>query len=593
MDLITIQGKVEKFDIVEQCTQERQNTKWRFKLITNVTIFAALLKNIPMGCPDSVLPEPLLRHTQVNCLLSNKDKQPYKDHLCIFRALTMYLHGHSNLDAHTSELFIEFISKSGYDPKIFRGVSIDDLPVVEGIVERNIFIYDFDIQEGEYVGELARRSIGKFEKTVKLLRFNNHIIHTNDIDSFFKCFRCPSCDCFFNRSDNFNRHLLTCKDRVRHIYPKNVYTLRKTLFEKLDGFNIPVSKDNTLFNNLAIFDFESICVPSVELKATQTATWIGKHVPISVSISSNLIDEPIFLYNKDPQKLIIDFVIKLELLAEKGKLEMRTKFRDVERVVNERMSKIFQELNERCRNLSTENFEYEDEYIEDTEETDMSTQFLRMQKNQLIDLKQNLERYVKTLPVFGFNSGRYDLNLIKGYLIPYLINDKETEPMVIRKANDFISFKFGDIQFLDIMKFLGGATSLDSFLKAYKASETKGFFPYEWFDSPDKLESEKLPPYEAFFSKLRNNNPLDKDFKDYQNLKSSGLDEQQALKKLQIRSVPASGWDNYKYLQEIWQKHGMTTFKAFCSGTTTKMLFQPLKQCKKCFSFIIRKKLIC
>ena len=123
--------------------------------------------------------------------------------------------------------------------------------------------------------------------------------------------------------------------------------------------------------------------------------------------------------------------------------------------------------------------------------------------------------------------------------------------------------------------------------------KAKGFFPYEWFDSPDKLGSEELPPYEAFFSKLRNNNPLDKDFKDYQNLKSSGLDEQKALKKLQIKSVPASGWDNYKYLQEIWQKHGMTTFKGFCSGTTTKMLFQPLKQCKKWFSFIIRKKLIC
>ena len=60
---------------------------------------------------------------------------------------------------------------------------------------------------------------------------------------------------------------------------------------------------------------------------------------------------------------------------------MRTKFQDVERVVNERMSEIFQELNERCRNLPTENIEYEDECIEDTEETDMSTQFLRMQKN--------------------------------------------------------------------------------------------------------------------------------------------------------------------------------------------------------------------
>ena len=162
-DLITIQRTVEKFDIVEQCTQERQNTKWRFNLITNVTIFAALLKNIPMGCPDSVLPEPLLRHTQVNCLLSNKDKEPYKDHLCLFRALAMYMIGHNDLDTHSSRYFTEFITKSGYDSKNFRGVSVEDLPVVEEIIERNIFIYDFDIQEGEYVGELARKSIGRFD----------------------------------------------------------------------------------------------------------------------------------------------------------------------------------------------------------------------------------------------------------------------------------------------------------------------------------------------------------------------------------------------------------------------------------------------
>ena len=79
-------------------------------------------------------------------------------------------------------------------------------------MQRNIFIYDFDIQEGEYVGELARRSIGRFDETVKLLRFNNHINQTNEINSFFKCFRCPSCDIFFHKSDLFNQHLLRCKD---------------------------------------------------------------------------------------------------------------------------------------------------------------------------------------------------------------------------------------------------------------------------------------------------------------------------------------------------------------------------------------------
>ena len=227
---------------MEQCTHERQNTRWRFKLITNVTTFAALLKNIPLGCPDSVLHEVFLKNHSVNCLLSDKDKQPYKDRLCLFRALTMYLHGHSNLDAHKSQLFTEIISKTGYDTKNFRGVANDDLPLVEGISERNIFISDFDIQEGEYVGELAGRSFGKFEKTMKLLRFNNHIIHTNDIDSFFKCFLGPSCDCFFNRSDNFNRHLRTCTDRVRHIHPKDTYTLRETIFEEWMASTFPTLK---------------------------------------------------------------------------------------------------------------------------------------------------------------------------------------------------------------------------------------------------------------------------------------------------------------------------------------------------------------
>ena len=215
------------------------------------------------------------------------------------------------------------------------------------------------------------------------------------------------------------------------------------------------------------------------------------------------------------------------------------------------------------RKFSSYKFEYEEECIEDSEEADMSTQFLRTQKEQLIDLKQHLERYVNTLPVFGFNSGRYDLNLIKFYLITNLIRDKEQETLVINKANHFVSFKFGDVQFLGIMKFLGGTTNLDSFIKAYKSSETKGFFPYKWFDNPGKLDFLELPPYEAFFSKLRNNNPLDKDFIDYEKLRKSGFDEQQTLKKLQIKTVPLSGLGNYNYLQETWKKNGMTVFKDF------------------------------
>ena len=93
-----------KFDNVEQCIQECQSAKWRFKLITNITTMAALRKNMPMGCPDSVIPEP------------NKDKEPYKDHLCLFRTLARYMNGYKDLYSHTSRYFTEFVSKSGDDP---------------------------------------------------------------------------------------------------------------------------------------------------------------------------------------------------------------------------------------------------------------------------------------------------------------------------------------------------------------------------------------------------------------------------------------------------------------------------------------------
>ena len=68
-DLLNIQNEIEKLDLIEACTQERQNSKWRFTVIINVTVFAAFFTNIPMGCSDSLLPEPLLRNPEVNCLL--------------------------------------------------------------------------------------------------------------------------------------------------------------------------------------------------------------------------------------------------------------------------------------------------------------------------------------------------------------------------------------------------------------------------------------------------------------------------------------------------------------------------------------------
>ena len=112
-----------------------------------------------------------------------------------------------------------------------------------------------------------------------------------------------------------------------------------------------------------------------------------------------------------------------------------------------------------------------------------------MQKNHLIDLQEHFERYCNLLPVFGFNSAKHDINLIKSYLLPILVDERQIEPTVIKKANQFVSFKFGDLQLLDILNFLGGATRLDSFLKAYKTEETEGFSPMSGSTIPKSLKT--------------------------------------------------------------------------------------------------------
>ena len=65
-DMAKLKEILKKTDVIESCTKERSNTKWRFFEFTNFTIFAALLRDIPMGCKDAVLPESLLKNHTVN-----------------------------------------------------------------------------------------------------------------------------------------------------------------------------------------------------------------------------------------------------------------------------------------------------------------------------------------------------------------------------------------------------------------------------------------------------------------------------------------------------------------------------------------------
>ena len=314
-------------------------------------------------------------------------------------------------------------------------------------------------------------------------------------------------------------------------------------------------------------------------KDTDTTKWIRKHIPISVSISSHLVKEPIFLCNSDPHHLVTSFIGALENLALQSKAIMRKLFFDIKTTINIKLGSILEKLTQRHNRRKQADLDDCDN------ETRTSTQLLQIEKKQLTDLQEHLERYCKVLPIFDFNSSKYDHNLMKSYSLPNLVNERNIELSVIKKANQFISFKFGDFQLLDIMKVHGGATSLDSFLKAYKISETKGFFPYEWFDHPDKMQNAELPPYDAFYSKLRSFNQLETECTDYVNLLKSGLTTEQAVIKLKLSKPPPTGIENYHYLQQIWNQEQMSSFKDFSRWYNNKDVVPTLEARQKMIAF--------
>ena len=189
-DMAKLKEILKKTDVIECCTKERSNTKWRFFKVTNLTIFAALLRDIPMGCKDGFVPESLLKNHTINCLTYEQNtKKPYKGNLCLFRALALHLYGNERLEEETSKFFNLFlVNSTNPDPSKFHRVCMDNIPFVDEIVGMNIFIYDIDLIDGAMVGELAQRSIKKYENNVQLIRHNCHNCYVDNINELFKAF---------------------------------------------------------------------------------------------------------------------------------------------------------------------------------------------------------------------------------------------------------------------------------------------------------------------------------------------------------------------------------------------------------------------
>jgi hypothetical protein len=508
---------IKSLDLIHQINKTRENTKYKVLFITNV-LFTLFPFDYNLGGEEN-LPNFILQNNSIKTFFKEKSGKKFDDDLCFFRCLVYH-----NLPSLSPASFRKEVSSSlkkwldykqeiGEPIKIFSGVKLTEIPQLELCFSININIFELNSLS---CCSPVHKSVSKFSNTLNLNKYQNHLSLILNVNSYCRKFICPHCNKHFPRKDNYQRHEKNCTNKLKLSFVGGFYSSYQTLFEEMNNFDIRAPSPH-FFEEFIVYDLEAMLSPNY-FAATEKLTWTQDHIPISVSICSNVegFTKPYCIVDGDREVLVREMVEYMKKIADKIKKRNIDKFEGIFEQIDELISEHQREL------ISEQN-----------KKNSLHKSII----SYLEKLQKKLEKYCFEVPVLGFNSARYDINLIKSSILKQLEVDKDADHFVVKKNNSYTCISNGSFKFLDISQFLSPGTSYSNFLKSFDVKEEKGFFPYEYLSSIEKLEETSLPPITAFWSSLKNKNVLD-----------DGVNSIQ---------------ENYSKLQNVWREEDMKTFKDF------------------------------
>ncbi|KAL9963464.1 hypothetical protein ACROYT_G026975 [Oculina patagonica] len=502
---------------------KRPSTKWKFESFFNVDVKFVLDRQPLLG--TGPLPDWLrnLAHGRSMVALDT-----YRDNLCLWRCIAV--HRGVRLDRSTAAA--RGLAKSFFKletvPTDCPKTSLDELDEVERHLNQGAAFSDWlgirvyepvRVKDKEVVWHLKRNPPAMLKNILTIGIYEGHAFVIKDIERLAKTFACSHCNARFTQACNLKRHAQTCSQGKTIIdCPGKKVEAPQTSFEKafypshqaskeslqwldqeakrrkihihhamcghggerwverapVDGMattgRLPCDRglgvrgweklvdtpraQTKSYPHAILYDFESYGDNNQRKEPTPTLTIENAHVPISVSIGDTLEREPTHICERDPAELVRKFMEELERRGKNIRAQVRAEF--------------------------------------------MPEDVGLLPKAQ----RQKIEEWCNQVPVVGFNSGSYDLNLIKNNFAERLA-DTTGKVRVAKNGNKIMFLLTQGFRFLDIINYLGPGTSYEKWVKAYECEAKKSWFPYEWFDSPEKLDYPGLPDYPAWFSKLK------------------------------------------------------------------------------------------
>ena len=314
--------------------------------MTNVTWFVWKLRDHPIG-HGSHLPGYIAENHGIAPLDRNRNTgKLYQDNLCFFRCLALHNGCHTkNLERDTRHYYQQY-REARLSKKKFHGVKLSELDDLEKLYKVNTQVYNLapsqnhgeDQEETEDKPDIAAtlvRCSHRHDESTLCLNFS----YIKDLARYSKSFQCSRCGKYWKGANKLRRHEATCDSKVQLKYPWGVYHVRKTIFEELEDEGIIVPEKVRYFPYCATFNFECYFdkEKAEELKSTEKLNWQSAHVPLSVSVCSNVPEyqeSKCFVSSGDPKEFITEFIQYLVSITTKNSSLLQEQYAPMFKALN-------------------------------------------------------------------------------------------------------------------------------------------------------------------------------------------------------------------------------------------------------------------
>ena len=316
------------------------------------------------------------------------------------------------------------------DPSTFEGVQLQDLPDMEVKFELNIMVFQLiEKADDQVVAQIVQRSHRRYADTMYLNLYENHFSLITNLHKYCKSFECRQCHKLWKGAYKMNRHERTCNQVTKKKFVGGSYQPEPTVFELLEDEGIMVPEEDRYYPYRITYDFESYFLKKDLPASSEKLTWEAKHEPLSVSICSNVpgfVEPKCFITMGKAEDLVMEMVNYLHNIQTTAQACVQEAHQTYYKCLVEQLQQKLQ-------------LEENKEDTDDDVNMDETEKYGDKEKKShpLYAVKLKYEQWMTQIPVIGFNSGKYDINMVKPHLVKVLMKMDDIK-FVVKKSNTFM-----------------------------------------------------------------------------------------------------------------------------------------------------------